>query len=147
MPDSPPPILLRYALDGAFRVENSPADRVPSHGTWLWGTGYAIDLVPVDDRGRSRSRTGNHVIIRLPEPDAFVLIAHLRRSSIRVQRGDHVREGQEIGACGNSGNSTEPHVHVQVTAGLPSPHVDALPLAFRDGGTPRMPRSGEIVRT
>ncbi len=69
---------------------------------------------------------GNHVVIRRDD-GACVLLAHLRRRSLRVARGDRVESGAVIGECGNSGNSTEPHVHLQamdrpsafVAAGLP----------------------------
>jgi murein DD-endopeptidase MepM/ murein hydrolase activator NlpD len=56
---------------------------------------------------------GNHVIVALEER-VFALLAHLRCGSLRVQVGDHVHSGQVIGACGNSGNSTEPHLHFQL---------------------------------
>ncbi len=46
-------VVLTYPLRGAFRARNSPARRVPSHGTHLMGTTYAIDFIPVDSRGRS----------------------------------------------------------------------------------------------
>ena len=53
------PVLLRYPLEGSFRARNSPARRVPSHGTDLMGTTYAIDLIPVDARGLPAPRTGH----------------------------------------------------------------------------------------
>jgi len=54
---------------------------------------------------------GNHVVIQGSEH--FVLLAHLARGSVRVAQGDRVKAGQVVGACGNSGNSTEPHLHIQ----------------------------------
>ena len=59
---------------------------------------------------------GNHVVIALRD-DAFVALVHLRRGSLRVAVGDTVLTGQVLAECGNSGNSTQPHVHVQVTDG------------------------------
>ena len=44
------PLALGLPLRGPCLVQNSPADRVPSHGTAAL---YAIDLVPVDGHGRS----------------------------------------------------------------------------------------------
>jgi hypothetical protein len=55
---------------------------------------------------------GNHVVIRRAD-GICVLVAHLRRGSLRVARGDRVVVGTVVGECGNSGNSTEPHVHLQ----------------------------------
>ncbi|MGO3279506.1 MAG: M23 family peptidase, partial [Brevibacterium aurantiacum] len=37
-----------YPFTGRWLVQNSPANRVPSHGTRLFATSYAIDFVPVD---------------------------------------------------------------------------------------------------
>lgn len=42
------------------------------------------------------------------------LLAHLKQGSIRVKAGDRVRKGQVIGLCGNSGNTTKPHLHYQL---------------------------------
>lgn len=54
---------------------------------------------------------GNHVVLEAA-PGAFVVLAHFRQGSVRVRPGDEVRAGDVVGACGNSGNSSEPHVHV-----------------------------------
>ena len=59
-----------------------------------------------------RGVLGNYVVIRRDDR-TFVLVAHLRRGSLRVVRGDRVESGTAIGECGNSGNSTEPHLHIQ----------------------------------
>jgi len=55
---------------------------------------------------------GNHVMIRAG--DAFVLLCHLRQDSLTVKKGDAVRVGQKVGEIGNSGNSIQPHLHIQV---------------------------------
>lgn len=34
--------------------------------------------------------------------------------SVLVKKGQMVKKGEVIGRCGNSGNTTEPHVHFQV---------------------------------
>lgn len=57
---------------------------------------------------------GNHLVIALRDDDALVALVHLRAGSLRVQVGEAVTTGQPIAGCGNSGNSTQPHVHVQV---------------------------------
>lgn len=204
-------VLLRYPLEGRFRARNSPARRVPSHGTHVMGTTYAIDLIPVDARGRSarwnwralvtrerpdafigfgatvlapsagtvviahdgeddhearRSQlsliaymagqperirrgtgaiAGNHVVIALDEDRPFVLLAHLRRGSLRVGVGDRVDVGQPIGRCGNSGNSTQPHVHIQVTDCIEWSRAKGLPIAFETPTGPELPRESQIV--
>lgn len=102
---------------------------------------------------RSRSRpasgaappaiAGNHVVIRAS--DALVLVAHLREGSVRVRPGQHVAQGEPVGECGNSGNSTEPHVHVQVSTSFER-NARGIPLVFTiPAGGRWVPRNGEIV--
>jgi murein DD-endopeptidase MepM/ murein hydrolase activator NlpD len=69
---------------------------------------------------------GNHVVLDLGG-GVYAAMAHLRRGSIRVAKGQRVVAGQQLAECGNSGNSTEPHLHFQLmdqpgvlfAAGLP----------------------------
>jgi hypothetical protein len=196
---------LAYPFRGRWLVQNSPANRVPSHGTRLFATAYAIDFVPVDERGRSarlslasilrpeppelfpgfgRQLTapapgvvvavhdgepdhqafrgipsiryaltqqrraakgwpglgGNHVIIEFRAGE-FVALCHLQHGSIRVSAGQSVAVGDEIGQCGNSGNSTEPHVHVQAMNARDLHHASAIPISFEG----RLPRNREVV--
>ena len=66
-------------------------------------------------------------------PDgAFACITHLRAGSFRVTVGDVVAQGTVLAECGNSGNSTEPHVHLQVMDAADPTRARGLPLAFRD---------------
>ncbi|MGH7448112.1 MAG: M23 family metallopeptidase, partial [Longimicrobiales bacterium] len=60
--------------------------------------------------------SGNSVVIDLGGRYAFY--AHLIPGSLRVSVGDRVRRGQVIGRVGNSGNSTEPHLHFHVVDAL-----------------------------
>jgi hypothetical protein len=53
---------------------------------------------------------GNHLILDLGN-DEYALLAHLKANSISVEKGDDVEPGQQIGECGNSGNTSEPHLH------------------------------------
>jgi Peptidase family M23 len=57
---------------------------------------------------------GNHVILRI-SANRFVTYAHLQRGSIKVRRGDHVHRGDVLALLGNSGNTTAPHLHLQLT--------------------------------
>lgn len=69
---------------------------------------------------------GNHVIVDHGD-GTYAAYAHLKRRSLRVAKGQQVHAGDHIADCGNSGNSTEPHLHFQlmdhpkvlVAAGLP----------------------------
>ena len=63
-------------------------------------------------------QAGNHLVIDISE-GRYLLLAHLREGSINVDVGDRVTAGQVIAQVGNSGNTTEPHVHIQAL-NLPS---------------------------
>ncbi len=84
---------------------------------------------------------GNHVVIR-GDTGVHILVAHLRRGSLRVGKGDAVSGGDVVGECGNSGNSTEPHVHLQAMDSANVWVAAALPLEI-NGSAP--PRNGELI--
>lgn len=200
---------LVFPFTGRWMAVNSPANRVPSHGTDLFGSTYAIDFLAVDERRRTapwsggalfaseppdgfrafgapilaplagtvavvhdgepdhaarrslftlipylagqRRRVargpagiaGNHIVIAATPGGPFVLLAHLQRGSITVTAGDRVEAGMPVAACGNSGNSTQPHVHVQATDSLDWGAARGIPISFRaldPGGGGWLPR-------
>lgn len=53
---------------------------------------------------------GNHVILLCDRLQ--VELAHLQRGSISVKAGRDIRGGERLGLVGNSGNTTEPHLHI-----------------------------------
>jgi murein DD-endopeptidase MepM/ murein hydrolase activator NlpD len=53
---------------------------------------------------------GNYVILDLGQGQ-YAFYAHLQPGSLKVKPGDKVKRGQVLGLVGNSGNSTEPHLH------------------------------------
>lgn len=57
--------------------------------------------------------TGNTVIIKSEEGE-YILLAHLKENSIRVKENEQIEAGTLLGLCGNSGNSSEPHLHMHV---------------------------------
>ena len=205
------PLNLTYPFRGRWQVRNSPANRVPSHGTTLFGLSYAIDFVPVDDdehsapftlgsmflseppeafvgygrpvlspvdgvvigvhdteddhrayRGfpsvgyaltqRRRARVGwlaligNHVLIETEHltGTAVVALCHLKQGSTEVTVGQQVAPGHLVGRCGNSGNSTEPHLHLHAVDGRDITQANAVPIQF-DGSLPRNGRFVEPV--
>lgn len=68
----PRPVVVDLPFDGPWRVENSPARRVPSHGTHLLGSTWAIDFVGVDDRGRTARSVGWRAVLATEPPEDFV---------------------------------------------------------------------------
>ncbi|MFV0407274.1 MAG: M23 family metallopeptidase [Propioniciclava sp.] len=94
-----------------------------------------LALIPymLGQRGRLREGVGaiagNHVIVKVAS--VYVAIVHLQRASIQVSEGDEIVEGEAIARCGNSGNSTQPHVHLQAMDGLDLTHTRGIPIAFR----------------
>ncbi|MCX4586314.1 murein hydrolase activator EnvC [Streptomyces sp. NBC_01481] len=198
-------------VTGRWKALNSPADKVPSHGTRAYGQAYAIDIVAepgagarprfgwwplarrseafpafgadvlavadatvvhADDRQRDHlSRTswlallyffvleaivrslggarrviGNHVILDLGD-GTYALYAHLRRGSLTVRPGDRVRTGQPLGRCGNSGNSTEPHLHFQLMDGADPNTANGTSFTWRGVGVPRNGETFEAAGT
>jgi hypothetical protein len=71
---------------------------------------------------------GNHVIIDIGG-GRYAFYAHLRPGSLRVRTGDRVRRGQVLGLVGNSGNSTEPHLHFHISDGNSPLGSEGIPYA------------------
>lgn len=80
---------------------------------------------------RTRDLRGNYIIIR-HDQHVYSLIAHLKQGTCRVKRGDWVQRGQVIGECGNSGHSTEPHIHFHLQNHPNFYLAIGLPIQFRD---------------
>ncbi|MFJ3328330.1 M23 family metallopeptidase [Streptomyces griseus] len=201
-----PPVEVGPPVTGRWTALNSPADKVPSHGTHVYGQTYAIDIVADPEAGegepparpafrwlwplfrRNRafpafgapllavadatvvrasdgrrdhlSRTslpallylmliegnvrsiigvhrviGNHVVLDLGD-STYAVYAHLQRGSLRVRPGDRVRAGQRLGRVGNSGNTTEPHLHFHLMDGPDPDSARGVPFTWRGVGVP-----------
>lgn len=94
-----------------------------------WAVAYMMLDGMVRELGGPRFIVGNHVTIRTAE-GSYALVAHLRRGSVRVRVGDTVRAGDQIGECGNTGNSSEPHVHAHLMDRRSLLLARGLPMAF-----------------
>ena len=68
------------------------------------------DLTPPDTNPEKAA--GNHVVLQCEGVDAEVLIAHMQQDSLTVNAGDEIEAGMKLGLVGNSGNTSEPHVHI-----------------------------------
>ena len=204
------PVALLSPVRGRWVPVNSPADKVPSHGTHELGQSYAIDLVHVPDPAEEwqplqprpiaarpetfpafgqeilapadgvvvqasgwqrdhwsrkswpafvylmvegvifrqilslltlsagRFVVGNSVVLDLGD-GVHAVFAHLRRGSVRVEKGDRVKAGDVLGEVGNSGNSSEPHLHFHLMDRPGALVAAGLPFAFpyESGGETR----------
>ncbi|WP_345982751.1 M23 family metallopeptidase [Streptomyces sp. DSS69] len=200
------PVEVAPPVTGRWTALNSPADKVPSHGTHIYGQTYAIDIVaeredeggeaparpafrwlwPVVRRNRAfpafgapllavadatvvrasdgqrdhlsrnslpalaflmliegnvrsvlgvRRVLGNHLVLDLGD-GTYAAYAHVRRGSLQVRAGDTVRAGQEIARVGNSGNTTEPHLHFHLMDGPDPDDALGVPFTWRGVGVP-----------
>jgi len=59
---------------------------------------------------------GNHIVLDLGN-GVFAFYAHLRRDSIKVVPGQHVKRGQVLAKLGNTGNTSAPHLHFHLMDG------------------------------
>lgn len=78
----------------------------------------AIDGVPDNIPGSMNPYMvcGNTVIIE-HDPKLFSAYCHLQRGTVAVKLDQKVRRGDRLGLCGNSGHSSEPHLHFQLQDG------------------------------
>jgi len=89
------------------------------------------DLSPPDRDPENRA--GNHLAIECE--GATVYLAHLMRNSMTVRAGDRVRAGQLLGHVGNSGNTSEPHLHIHAEKGAYPGKFSGMPgIPIRFGG-------------
>lgn len=98
----------------------------------------ALDGVP-DNRppaSNPEQLAGNYVTLACGSHT--VLLAHLRRGSLKVAPGQQLETGAALGEAGNSGSSTEPHLHIHTVAGRVMDHAtlneDAVPVPMRFDG-------------
>jgi hypothetical protein len=85
---------------------------------------------------------GNYVILDLGS-SRYALYAHLQPGSMRVKVGDRVTKGQPLAQLGNSGNSSEPHLHFHVCDANSSLVCDGLPYVLERTST--IPLKNDIV--
>ncbi|MFH8992943.1 M23 family metallopeptidase [Streptomyces sp. NPDC017940] len=197
----PTAVEVEVPVTGRWSALNSPADKVPSHGTHGLAQTYAIDITAEPEKGSrpgfawlwpiarrprafpafgapllavgdatvvhaedvqrdhfsrnsllallyfffieatvrgvapARRVVGNAVVLDLGG-GTYAMYAHVQRGSLAVRAGDRVRSGQVIARCGNSGNSTEPHVHFQLMDGPDLETAKGVPFRWRGVGVP-----------
>ncbi|MFG6118041.1 M23 family metallopeptidase [Thalassobacillus sp. B23F22_16] len=83
----------------------------------------------------SGSPLGNHVVLEHKNGE-YSLLAHLKKNSILVEAGDEMTEGDVLGLTGNSGNSSEPHIHFQVMDNLDFFEAKSIRIQFENREEP-----------
>ncbi len=99
----------------------------PADGTVL----EAVDGLPDQAIGTSNTKAvaGNHVMLDLGNGE-YAMLAHLRQGSVAVEAGQQVAAGDELGRCGNSGNTSEPHLHFHLQDAPEFGEGNGLPAFF-----------------
>lgn len=107
------------------------------------------DNIPGMASNNVESPEGNRVVLRL-ETGTYLILAHLQPGSLQVAAGDVVAAGHVLARCGNSGNTSEPHLHIhhqrQDPAVTPMNLAEGLPLDFIGPNGPWMPEGGIQMR-
>jgi hypothetical protein len=225
----PSAIVVEFPLRGEWVAVNTPAERIPSHGTDMLGQRYAYDFLRIERAARGfkffrgsrlrylavgvrladcygwaapifapfagtvvaardgwperrrlhflrdlaiviknsllfdpkragdlRAVLGNYIILKMRDREVFGFFAHARSGSLRVREGDEVATGAQLAEVGHSGNSSAPHLHVQLMDRADILAAQGLPCEFQgyealhDGawvGVPRgTPGKREFVR-
>lgn len=127
-----------YAYD--FRMENTGKETqledfpvfgkevlAPGNGKIIQVIDGSID-VHLGERDRSVG-VGNTIIIDHQNGE-YSLLCHFKYNSIRVKVGEKVKQGDVLGLCGNTGNTTQPHIHFNLQDGPLIHKANALPAQF-----------------
>ncbi len=99
----------------AFAIDGFP-DQIPG------ALPSGIDIADAD---------GNHIILDLGN-ELYALYAHLQPGSVAVKTGDTVKRGQAIARVGNTGNTSEPHLHLHVMDAPSGLIANGMPYVFNN---------------
>ena len=137
----------RHALDLIINrnglYADGPLESLESYGCWgvpvrAPAAGVvvrSVDGLPDNPIGETdRENLAGNVLVLELAPERFALMAHLQAGSIEVQRGDRVVAGQQLARCGNSGNTSAPHLHFQIMNkpdfSNDDPELSTVPVSF-----------------
>ena len=83
----------------------------PADGTVV----KVVDGIPDNKPGEMNTRENwGNLVLTYHGIGLYSLVAHLAKGSVKVKEGEVVRRGDQLGVCGNSGRSPEPHIHFQL---------------------------------
>lgn len=148
----------RWAYDLVMEPYNTNNPKLASYGCWnkevvspVEGTvvgaydkdaDHGVNLDEFDSQG-------NYVFIKVKETGTYLALYHLKQDSVTVAKGDQVKVGDTLGRVGNSGASSEPHLHIHHQKQNPVNGnqllAEGLPLYFKLQGKQELPVKGTIV--
>ncbi len=150
----------RWAYDLVMEPYNTGSSELEGYGIWdkeVVAPVSGIIVEAYDDEDdilpnteEFKSSEGNHVYIKIDETGTYLLLNHFKKDSVTIKTGDHVNQGEVIGRVGNSGSTSEPHLHIQHQRQDPTKTVlpifaEGLPLYFKDTDAKSMPLKSTIV--
>lgn len=150
--DTEPLYVLPYAVGDSYLVRQGTCGPVTHKGAFSYsydfdmepGTpilaargGVVVSVVEQHPENTNRSRHANYVVIR-HEDGQHSRYMHLQTDGVTVAEGDTVSAGDLIAYSGNSGRSSKPHLHFDVTngCGRVSSRCPTLPVTFRNADDP-----------
>ena len=83
----------------------------PVSGTVIEVKDKEEDILPNTEAFKSRA--GNYIYMQVDGTKNYLILAHLEKDSVKVSVGDHVEKGALLAKVGNSGTTSEPHLHLQ----------------------------------
>ncbi|WP_075718860.1 M23 family metallopeptidase [Roseburia sp. 499] len=83
----------------------------PVNGTVIDCKDTEEDILPNTEE--FESSLGNYIFIEVDETGTYLILSHLEKDSVLVDVGEHVTKGMKIAKVGNSGTTSEPHLHMQ----------------------------------
>jgi hypothetical protein len=113
----------------AYEIFGEPL-YAPCAGEVLIAQDGVEEMVP--PRMDRQHMAGNHVILKCG--NAWILLGHLQKGSLRVNAGERLEQGELIGRVGNTGNTGEPHLHIHAQRpGNADAPLSGSPLPIRFG--------------
>lgn len=151
----------RWAYDMVMEPYNDGSSKFSDYGIWdkdvyspVAGTIVAAydkedDIKPNTEDFKSME--GNHVYIKVKETGTFILLNHFKKNSVKVKVGQEVKASDFLGKVGNSGSTSEPHLHIHHQHQNPVDIIyplfaEGLPLYFEDNNQSVMLVKGETLR-
>lgn len=100
----------------------------PASGTVFAAHDGEVD-VAIDGWRWGLAGLGNHIGIEVA-PEQYLFVGHMQLGSVAVGVNDQVVAGQPLGRIGNSGNSSEPHVHLHLQDTMRPYFGEGIPFDF-----------------